>query len=79
MTIGDSLGVADIVAPEGVTILDDPRRSWSPSRRPRVEEPEEVEGGSSEGEGKGRGRGEAAPEAEGEAEGESAGEEPGES
>ena len=80
MTIGDSLRVADIVAPEGVKLLDDPDAFVVTVTPPtKVEEPEEVEeelegeeGVEAEGE-------EAAPEAEGEPEGESAGEEPGES
>ena len=80
MTIGDSLRVADIVAPEGVKLLDDPDAVVVTVTPPtKVEEPEEVEeelegveGVEAEGE-------EAAPEAEGEPEGESAGEEPGES
>ena len=80
MTIGDSLRVGDIVAPEGVKLLDDPDAVVVTVTPPtKVEEPEEVEeelegeeGVEAEGE-------EAAPEAEGEPEGESAGEEPGES
>ena len=80
MTIGDSLRVADIVAPEGVKLLDDPDAVVVTVTPPtKVEEPEEVEeelegeeGVEAEGE-------EAAPEAEGEPEGESAGEEPDES
>ena len=77
MTIGDSLRVADIVAPEGVKLLDDPDAVVVTVTPPtKVEEPEEVE---EELEGEEGVEGEAAPEAEGESEGESAGEEPGES
>jgi large subunit ribosomal protein L25 len=79
MTIGDSLRVADIVAPEGVKLLDDPDAVVATVTPPtKVEEPEEVEE-ELEGEEGVEAEGEAAPEAEGEAEGESAGEEPGES
>jgi large subunit ribosomal protein L25 len=79
MTIGDSLRVADIVAPEGVKLLDDPDAVVVTVTPPtKVEEPEEVEE-ELEGEEGVEAEGEAAPEAEGEAEGESAGEEPGES
>ena len=73
-TIGDSLRVADIVAPEGVKLLDDPDAVVLTVTPPtRVEEPEEVEE-ELEGEEAVEGEGEAAPEAEGE----SGGEEPGE-
>ena len=79
MTIGDSLRVADIVAPEGVKLLDDPDAVVVTVTPPtKVEEPEEVEE-ELEGEEGVEAEGEAAPEAEGEPEGESAGEEPGES
>jgi large subunit ribosomal protein L25 len=79
MTIGDSLRVADIVAPEGVKLLDDSDAVVVTVTPPtKVEEPEEVEE-ELEGEEGVEAEGEAAPEAEGEAEGESAGEEPGES
>jgi large subunit ribosomal protein L25 len=79
MTIGDSLRVADIVAPEGVKLLDDSDAVVVTVTPPtKVEEPEEVEE-ELEGEEGIEAEGEAAPEAEGEAEGESAGEEPGES
>ena len=79
MTIGDSLRVADIVAPEGVKLLDDPDAVVVTVTPPtKVEEPEEVEE-ELEGEEGVEAEGEAAPEAEGESEGESAGEEPGES
>ena len=79
MTIGDSLRVADIVAPEGVNLLDDPDAVVVTVTPPtKVEEPEEVEE-ELEGEEGVEAEGEAAPEAEGEPEGESAGEEPDES
>lgn len=79
MTIGDSLRVADIVAPEGVKLLDDPDAVVVTVTPPtKVEEPEEVEE-ELEGEEGVEAEGEAAPEAEGEPEGESAGEEPDES
>ena len=79
MTIGDSLRVGDIVAPEGVKLLDDPDAVVVTVTPPtKVEEPEEVEE-ELEGEEGVEAEGEAAPEAEGEPEGESAGEEPGES
>ena len=77
MTIGDSLRVADIVAPEGVKLLDDPDAVVVTVTPPtKVEEPEEVEE-ELEGEEGVEAEGEAAPEAEGEPAGESAGEEPG--
>jgi large subunit ribosomal protein L25 len=82
-TIGDTLRVADIVAPEGVKLLDDPDAVVLTVTPPtKVEEPEEVEeelegeeleGEEAEGE---EAEGEAAPKAEGE--GGSDGEEPGE-
>jgi large subunit ribosomal protein L25 len=79
MTIGDSLRVADIVAPEAVKLLDDPDAVVVTVTPPtRVEEPEEVEE-ELEGEEGVEAEGEAAPEAEGEGEGESSGEEPSES
>jgi large subunit ribosomal protein L25 len=80
MTIGDSLRVADIVAPEAVKLLDDPDAVVVTVTPPtRVEEPEEVEEEleGEEGEEGIEAEGEAAPEAEGE--GESSGEEPSES
>lgn len=80
MTIGDSLRVADILAPEGVKLLDDPDAVVVTVTPPtRVEEPEEEVEEELEGEEGVEGEGEAAPEAEGEPEGESGGEEPGES
>ena len=80
MTIGDSLRVADIVAPEGVKLLDDPDAVVVTVTPPtKVEEPEEEVEEELEGEEGVEAEGEAAPEAEGEPEGESAGEEPGES
>ncbi|MGH3011659.1 MAG: 50S ribosomal protein L25 [Gaiellaceae bacterium] len=79
MTIGDSLRIADIVAPSGVKLLDDPDSVVVTVTPPtKVEEPEVVE---EELEGEELLEGEEAPEAEGEAEaeGESSGdEEPGE-
>lgn len=78
MTIGDSLRVADILAPEGVKLLDDPDAVVVTVTPPtKVEEPEEVEE-ELEGEEALEGEGEAAPEGAPEAEGESGGEEPGE-
>lgn len=83
MTIGDSLRVSDIVAPEGAKLLDDPDAVVLTVTPPtKVEEPEEVEE-ELEGEegldGEEEGEGEAAPSAEAEAEGESGSEEPAES
>jgi len=76
VTIGDSLRVADIVAPEGVRLLDDPDSVVLTVTPPtKVEEPEEVE---EELEGEEAVEGEGVPEAAAEAEGESGGEEPGE-
>ncbi len=77
MTIGDSLRVADIAAPEGVKLLDDPDSVVLTVTPPtKVEEPEEVEE-ELEGEEAVEGEGEA-PEGEAEAESDSGGEEPGE-
>jgi large subunit ribosomal protein L25 len=83
MTIGDSLRVSDIVAPEGAKLLDDPDAVVLTVTPPtKVEEPEEVEE-ELEGEegldGEEEGEGEAAPSAEAEAEGESGSEESAES
>jgi large subunit ribosomal protein L25 len=78
MTIGDSLRVSDIVAPEGVRLLDDPDSVVLTVTPPtKVEEPEEVEE-ELEGEEAVEGEAEAAPEGEAEGEAESGGEEPGE-
>jgi large subunit ribosomal protein L25 len=83
MTIGDSLRVSDIVAPEGAKLLDDPDAVVLTVTPPtKVEEPEEVEEeleGEEGLEGEEEGEGEAAPSAEAEAEGESGSEEPAES
>jgi large subunit ribosomal protein L25 len=80
MTIGDSLRIADIVAPSGVKLLDDPDAVVLTVTPPtKVEEPEVVEEELEEGEE--LLEGEEAPEVEGEAEAEaesSGGEEPGE-
>jgi len=78
MTIGDSLRVSDIVAPDGVRLLDDPDSVVLTVTPPtKVEEPEEAEE-ELEGEEAVEGEAEAAPEGEAEGEGESGGEEPGE-
>jgi large subunit ribosomal protein L25 len=81
MTIGDSLRIADIVAPSGVKLLDDPDAVVVTVTPPtKVEEPEVVEE-EEELEGEELLEGEEAPEVEGEAEAEaesSGGEEPGE-
>jgi large subunit ribosomal protein L25 len=78
MTIGDSLRVSDIVAPEGVRLLDDPDSVVLTVTPPtKVEEPEEVEE-ELEGEEAVEGEGEEAVEGEADGEGESGGEEPGE-
>jgi len=83
MTIGDSLRVSDIVAPEGAKLLDDPDAVVLTVTPPtKVEEPEEVEEeleGEEGLEGEEEGEGEAAPSAEAEAEGQSGSEEPAES
>jgi large subunit ribosomal protein L25 len=70
MEIGDSLRLADLRVPEGVTLLDDPETVLATVTVPtKVEEPEpeEVEEGLEEGEEGEVPEGEAAPEAEGEA------------
>jgi large subunit ribosomal protein L25 len=81
MTIGDSLRIEDIVAPSGVTLLDDPDAVVVTVTPPtKVEEPEVVEEEELE-EGEELLEGEEAPEVEGEAEAEAestGGEEPGE-
>ena len=80
MTIGDSLRVADIAAPEGVQILDDPDSVVATVTPPtKVEEPEVEEEEELEGEEgvEGEAEGEEAPEAAEESE--SGGEEPAES
>ncbi len=85
MTIGDSLRVADIVAPASVKLLDDSDAVVLTVTPPtKVEEPEEVEEEIEgeeglEGEGEGEIEGESAPSADADAEGESGSEEPGES
>jgi large subunit ribosomal protein L25 len=78
VTIGDSLRVADIVAPDGVKLLDDPDSVVLTVTPPtKVEEPEEVEE-ELEGEEALEAEGEAVPEGEAAAEGESEGAEPSE-
>jgi large subunit ribosomal protein L25 len=76
VTIGDSLRVGDIVAPESVKLLDDPDAVVLTVTPPtKVEEPEEVEEELEGEEGvEGEAEGEA-PTAEGEPESESGGEE----
>jgi large subunit ribosomal protein L25 len=81
MTIGDSLRAGDVMATEGVKVLDDPDAVVVTVTPPtRVEEPEveEVEEGL-EGEEGVEGEAEEAPEGEAEAQAESGGEEPAES
>lgn len=52
LRVGDAVRVADLTAPEGVTILDDPDSTVASVTLPtRVEEPEPVEGEEVEGEG----------------------------
>jgi large subunit ribosomal protein L25 len=52
--VGDSLRVADVTAPEGVTILDDPETPVASVTLPtRVEEPEELLGEAEAAEGEG--------------------------
>jgi len=70
MTTGDTLRIADIEVPEGVTLLDDPETVvatvTAPTREIEVEE-EEVEGEEVEGEAAAEGEeaeGGAEPEAE---------------
>jgi large subunit ribosomal protein L25 len=49
LEIGENVRVADLTAPEGVTILDDPETVIAGVAQPRVEEePETVEGGGDE-------------------------------
>jgi large subunit ribosomal protein L25 len=78
VTIGDSLRVGDIVAPEGVKLLDDPDSvvlTVTPPTKVEEPEPEEVEEELEGEEGvEGEVEGEAAPSGEGESE--SGGEEP---
>jgi large subunit ribosomal protein L25 len=72
VTIGDSLRVGDIVAPEGVKLLDDPDAvvlTVTPPTKVEEPEPEELEEELEGEEGvEGEAEGEAAPSAEGESE-----------
>jgi large subunit ribosomal protein L25 len=72
VTIGDSLRVGDIVAPEGVKLLDDPDAvvlTVTPPTKVEEHEPEELEEELEGEEGvEGEAEGEAAPSAEGESE-----------
>ena len=71
LAIGDSVRVADLLAPEGVTILDDPETAIASVLAPRRVEEEELPGEEAEGaepeaagEGEEEAGGEASPEAE---------------